>query len=289
MKKHLNLKSDIEGKVSTGVLLSGFSAIILASILSTAAAQLGMSPIESVGERVLPTYIASIIPGASTGDNLQHYYPENIAIPVGITVAWSNNDPGQPHTVTSDLENSLDKGMVFNSGIIPFTSLFQYTFAKSGEYIYHCDIHPWRLGKVSVSDALERGNNLVMTSGTGPNFDLTKNDRTLLVFRPTTITVHETTPLTYNITITSKDNATAFSREFFALGNDLQLEIISTNTTGVSVYGPDFSDPITGTYHAQGNFLKPNTEYEITAEITAIGSQKPQNTISDTFVMKVTS
>lgn len=252
MKKHFDLKGNIEEKVSTGVLLAGFSVIILASILSIASAQLGMSPLQLVGERVLPTYIASIIPGASTGDNLQHYYPENIAVPVGITVAWSNNDPGQPHTVTSGLENSSDKGSVFNSGIIPFTSLFQYTFSKPGEYVYHCDIHPWRLGKVSVSDALERGNNLVMTSGTGPNFDLTKNDRTLLVFRPTTITVHETTPLTYNITITSKDNATAFSREFFALGNDLQLELISTNTTGVSVYGPDFSDPITGTYHAQG-------------------------------------
>lgn len=289
MKKHLDLKGNIEEKVSTGVLLAGFSVIILGSILSIASAQLGMSPLQLVGERVLPTYIASIVPGASTGDNLQHYYPENIAVPVGITVAWSNNDPGQPHTVTSGLQNSSDKGSVFNSGIIPFTSLFQYTFSKSGEYVYHCDIHPWRLGKVSVSDALERGNNLVMTSGTGPNFDLTKNDRTLLVFRPTTITVHETTPLTYNITITSKDNATAFSREFFALGNDLQLELISTNTTGVSVYGPDFSDPITGTYHAQGNFLKPNTEYNITAEITAIGSQIPQNTISDTFVMKVSS
>jgi hypothetical protein len=132
-------------------------------------------------------------------------------------------------------------------------------------------------------------NNVVMTSGTGPNFDLTKNERTLLVFRPTAITVHETTPLTYNITITSKDNATAFSREFFALGNDRQLEIISTNTTRVSVYGPDFSDPITGTYHAQGNFLKPNTEYKITAEITSIGSQIPQNTINDTSVMKVSS
>lgn len=93
MKKHLNLKSDIEEKVSTGVLLLGFSAIFLASILSSAAFQLGMSPIQSVSERILPTYIASIIPGASTGDNLQHY-PENIAIPVGITVAWSNNDPG---------------------------------------------------------------------------------------------------------------------------------------------------------------------------------------------------
>jgi hypothetical protein len=67
------------------------------------------------------------------------------------------------------------------------------------------------------------------------------------------------------------------------------LELISANTTETSVYGPDFSDPITGAYHVQGNFLKPNTNYKISTEITAIGSEKPQNTISDTFVLNVTA
>jgi plastocyanin len=248
-----------------------------------------MSPIQSIGEGTLPTYISSIVPGAAAGDTAQHYYPENIAIPTGITVAWFNNDPGQPHTVTSGLENSSDKGSVFNSGIIPYSSSFQYSFAKSGEYVYHCDIHPWRVAKITVSDAIERGNNFVMASGTGPSLDLTKNDRTLLDFRPISVTAHETTPLTYNVTITGNDNSTVFSREFFALGNNLQLELISANNSGATVYGPDFSDPITGTYHVQGNFLKPNTEYKIFAEITAVGSERPANTISDTFGLKVTS
>jgi hypothetical protein len=98
--------------------------------------------------------------------------------------------------VTSGLENSSDKGTVFNSGIIPYTSFFQYTFANASEYVYHCDIHPWRVAKVSVSDAFEKGDNFIMASGTGSTISLSKNDRTLLDFRPTTVTAHETMPLT---------------------------------------------------------------------------------------------
>jgi plastocyanin len=268
------------------MLAAAFSILVTDSL-----GQLGMSPIQSPDVGVIPTYIARIIPGAAQRDSPHHYYPENIAIPTGITIQWSNDDPGQPHTVTSGLENSSGKGSVFNSGIIPYTSSFQYTFSKSGEYIYHCDIHPWRVAKVSVNNAVEKGNNFVMTSGTGPTLNLTKNDRTLLDFRPTTVTVHETTPITYNITIAGKNNSVAFSREFFALGNDLQLELISTNNTEArtTAYGPDVSDPITGAYHVQGDFLKPGTDYKIIAQIIAIGSQKPPNAISDTFGLKVTS
>jgi plastocyanin len=280
---------EIKERSLTISVISGLLVFTLFSVVPISSAQLGMNPMQSIGERTLPTYIASIIPGAAAGDTAQHYYPENIAIPTGITIAWSNNDPGQPHTVTSGLENSSDKGSVFNSGIIPYTSFFQYTFTKSGEYVYHCDIHPWRVGKVFVSDAMERGNNFVMKSGTGSTLDLTKNDRTLLDFKPIALTVHETTPLTYNITFTANNNSAVFSREFFALGNNLQLELILSNTTDTSVYGPDFSDPITGTYHIQGNFLEPNKAYNIIAEITAIGSERPQDAISDIFELKVTS
>jgi hypothetical protein len=54
------------------------------------------------------------------------------------------------------------------------------------------------------------------------------------------------------------------------------------------VYGPDFSDPITGAYHVEGNFLRPSTDYRITAEIASIGSQIPENPITDTFNLQVT-
>jgi hypothetical protein len=124
------------------------------------------------------------------------------------------------------------------------------------------------VAKVTVSNAKEKGNNFVMTSGTGPTLDLRKITE-LLNFRPITVI-----------------DATAFSREFFVLGNDLQWELIYPNTTGVSAYGPDFSDPITGTYHAQGSFLKPNTESKISAEITSIGFQKPTEGMIDCFGLK---
>jgi hypothetical protein len=59
-----------------------------------------------------------------------------------------------------------------------------------------------RIGKVSVSNAIEQGNNFVLTSGTAPVLILSKNDRRLLNFRPTTVTAADkTTHITYNITM----------------------------------------------------------------------------------------
>ena len=41
---------------------------------------------------------------------------------------------------------------------------------------------------------------------------------------------------------------------------------------------------ITGANHIEANFLKPNTDYKITAEIIAIGLQMPENPIRDTLI-----
>ena len=277
------------------VLQAGLIALVI--VVGTISAnvafgQFGMVPFLPTDEKVLPTYVVRIPPGAAQKDSPQHYYPPNVAIPTGTTVGWVNDDPGQPHTVTS-----LPVGSIFNSGIIPYGSFFQYTFEsdQAGEFTYHCEIHPWRTAKVSVSNAVERGNNFELTSGTGPVLSLSKNDRTLLNFHPTTVAADETTLITYNIAISDgSNNQTIFSRSFFTLGNDLQLELIAapannTNatTTTTTVYGPDFSDPITGAYHVEGNFLRPNTDYRITAEIASIGSQIPENPITDTFNLSV--
>ena len=142
-----------------------------------------------------------------------------------------------------------------------------------------------------MSDAVEQGNNFELESGTGPVLSLSKNDRTLLNFHHITVSADETTPITYKISLSEgSSNQTAFSREFFALGNDLGLELIeANNNNATTVYGPDFSDPITGAYHVETNFLKPNTDYKITADISAIGLQMPENPIRDTFNLRVTS
>lgn len=133
--------------------------------------QFGGFPFLPTEQEVLPTYVVRTSPGAQEASP-QHYYPPNIAIPAGTTIGWLNDDPGQPHTVTS-----LPAGSIFNSGVIPYGSFFQQTFDRAGEFAYHCEIHPWRTAKVSVNDAIEQENNFELTSGTGHVLSLTKNDR----------------------------------------------------------------------------------------------------------------
>ena len=59
------------------------------------------------------TYAVSIVPGATQRTSTYHYYPPAIAVPTGTTVAWFNNDFGQPHTVTSGMPNASDTGKLF--------------------------------------------------------------------------------------------------------------------------------------------------------------------------------
>ena len=128
-----------------------------------------MFPIQT-SNKLLPTYIIDIIPGAANRNATEHYYPSDIAIPEGTTVGWFNDDPGQPHTVTSGTANSQYSGLLFNSGVMPYGSFMQYTFDEVGDYRYHCMIHPWRIGAVHVSLAYEKGINFILRPGTDVNY-----------------------------------------------------------------------------------------------------------------------
>jgi plastocyanin len=239
-------------------------------------------------QNIQATYAVSIIPGAAQRESPYHYYPPAIAIPIGTTIAWFNNDFGQPHTVTSAAPGVADAGSLFNSGIMPATanSFFQYTFDKAGEVLYHCEIHPWRVASVSVADATERGNNFELTSGTGPELNLAQHSRVLLNFEPLTVPLDRTTPLTYNVTMTNS-TGTVFSETFVTSGESLPLELISSNTNETISYGPDFSS--TGTYHVEGPILAGNQEYTIAVEISAINFRPPENPIRDEFSFRTTA
>jgi plastocyanin len=245
-------------------------------------AQIGsMATLRNVGA----TYSVSIIPGAGQRNSLYHYYPSAIAIPVGTIIAWFNNDFGQPHTVTSGIPNASDSGRVFNSGIMPAStnSFFKYVFNKRGDFVYHCEIHPWLVAIVSVSDASERGKNFELRSGVGSLFNLTKDSRALLDFKPITIPLDRTSPIVYNVTILKENRENVFSRTFTTSGESLPLELIA-GSNETMVYGPDFSS--TGAYHLQGAFLKGNAEYKILVNIASINSKPPSNPISDEFTIK---
>jgi len=236
------------------------------------------------------TYAVSIIPGAAQRSSLIHYYPPAIAVPVGTTIAWFNNDPGQPHTVTSGLPGAPGSGNLFNSGIMPATanSFFQYTFNTAGDFSYFCEIHPWRVAIVSASSAIERGAHFQFSSGTGPTLNLTKDVRTLLDFTPLTVTLDKSTPITYNITIFKDKTNNVFSKTFTVAGDKLPLELIAgQDINETRVYGPDFSS--TGAYHLEAPFLKGNADYTIRAAIIAINAKQPQNQITDDFTLRTIS
>jgi plastocyanin len=281
------------------VLLSGATITLIVMMLMMLASattqhitfgQFGLTPAPTPNE-VLPDYVIRVLPGAASEDSLFHYFPSIVNVPTGTTIAWFNDDPGQPHTVTSGMPDSPESGAMFNSGIIPYGGFFQYTFdrdALQGKSVYHCEIHPWRVGLVGVSNQVEQGNNFEFASGTGQTFNLTSDRSVLLGIKPVSINVDDTTPLTYNISIfkkpmqvQTKDGETepkeerVFSRSFFSLGNDLYIELIPNYANRTTVYGPDFSDPITGAYHIEGNFIRGGADYRIIVELTAIGTEIP--------------
>jgi plastocyanin len=245
-------------------------------------AQIGsMATLQNIGA----TYAVSIIPGAAQKISTFHYYPPAIAIPVGTIVAWFNNDFGQPHTVTSGMPGASDSGGVFNSGIMPATanSFFQYAFNKHGDFVYHCEIHPWRVAIVSASDAIERGKNFEFRSGVGPLFNLTKDFRVLLDFKPISIPIDRTSSIAYNVTFFKDNTEKVFSRIFVTPGESLPLELIA-GSNETRVYGPDFSS--TGAYHLEGAFLKGNADYKILISLSSINSKPTPNPIEDEFSIK---
>jgi plastocyanin len=271
-----------------------FCAILAAAVLcgvslfsfhQLTSAQTGsLSTLQNIGA----TYAVSIIPGAAQRDSPYHYYPPDIAIPTGTIVAWFNNDLGQPHTVTSGNPDASDEGKFFNSGVMPATanSFFQYAFNRAGNFTYHCEIHPWRIAIVSASSAIEQGQYFKFSSGVGPTWNLAKDSRTLVDFKPLTIPLDQTTPIVYNVTIIKNGTENVFSGTFVTNGESLPLELIK-GVNETKVYGPDFSS--TGAYHLEGPFFRDNADYKILVSISLINSKAPTNPLSDEFSIRTVS
>ena len=250
--------------------------LLLAGLGSSAS--YGQSTPEEV---VHGTYVVDIPAGAYQEDAEAFYRPDPIAIPSGVTVVWFNDDPSQLHTVTSGLPTDDDAGSEFNSDFMQEGAFFQHTFDKAGEFPYFCTVHPWMVGKVTVSDARWEGHNFSLGMGTGAVFNYTKNERTLFSFEPKSLEVNEDAPVNYRFSIV-RDGDQVFSDDFLTLGGNLQVELIPTDSS-TRVYGPDVSDPVIGAYHVEGNFLKVPGDYKVLAEITTVAGQPPANQMGDEF------
>ncbi len=84
--------------------------LTLMALLASVSAIIDVHGQVGTGQSIKATYSVEIVPGAAQKTNLIHYYPARIAVPVGTTVAWFNNDPEHPHTVTSGSLGAPDSG-----------------------------------------------------------------------------------------------------------------------------------------------------------------------------------
>ncbi len=85
----------------------------------------------------------TIVLGAASENNAQFYSPASFQAKVGQTVSWVNRD-NSAHTVTSDTN-------AFDSGNMDLGAPYKFTFTQPGTYTYHCTIHPWMKGTVTVT------------------------------------------------------------------------------------------------------------------------------------------
>ena len=71
------------------------------------------------------------------------YSPEILKVKIGEIVTWINYDSVE-HTITSDVGNLLDSGLIGNM------ESYTMAFTEVGTYEYHCSPHPYMKGKIVV-------------------------------------------------------------------------------------------------------------------------------------------
>ncbi|MCA9862487.1 MAG: cupredoxin domain-containing protein [Thermomicrobiales bacterium] len=74
------------------------------------------------------------------------YIPEQVTVPIGASVAWTNQD-NAPHTSTG----TGDSASALSSGAIVFGQTFTQEFNTPGTYPYYCVYHPTMVGTVVVT------------------------------------------------------------------------------------------------------------------------------------------
>ena len=74
------------------------------------------------------------------------FNPQTVSFPAAnnVTVTWTNND-GTQHTVTSDTVGLFDSGYL-NPG-----HTFSLAFPAAGTYHFHCAIHTYMTGTITVT------------------------------------------------------------------------------------------------------------------------------------------
>jgi len=105
--------------------------------------------------------------------NANAFAPQNVNINEGDTIRWraneyyNNSGVGEAHDVTAN-DSSWGSGGTMNLG-----STYTKTFTTAGTYDYHCSIHSWMYGTVTVSTGSSSGFSSVGVNVVGTNDEIT--------------------------------------------------------------------------------------------------------------------
>jgi plastocyanin len=127
-------------------MLSKYLAVVLfASTVAAACGGQASSPSTAPSPTAqVPggTSLPVTIPAGAESLADRAYAPDQLNVPVGTTVTWTNTD-SISHTSTSD-------GSSWNSGILAPGEHFEFAFQTAGTFSYHCTIHPGMVGAIVV-------------------------------------------------------------------------------------------------------------------------------------------
>jgi plastocyanin len=135
-----------------GLAIRGGGLITAATLASAVG---GMPPMaQATGGGVHSMQMGHAPPGSSKTIVLKHrhvvhvniqnlaFRPSHLVVSPGTKIIWTNMD-GFDHTTTSDTG-------VWDSGPIGSANHFAYTFKRTGTFTYHCTIHPFMHGTITV-------------------------------------------------------------------------------------------------------------------------------------------
>ena len=74
---------------------------------------------------------------------------EDISVPLGTTVVWTNMD-NKSHTTTSGVPPNVSE--IWDSPFLKQSQTFSFRFTEVGEFDYWCRVHPFMTATVNVEN-----------------------------------------------------------------------------------------------------------------------------------------
>jgi plastocyanin len=122
----------------SGVLLVAMVAAI--SLAAEATGGVRTSLADSVQVQITQT-----CSGGAYGGCTYAFSPSQVTVPAGSTITWVNGTSA-PHTASADAG-------AFDTGTISASGQASVKLTSAGTYSYHCNIHPYMMGSITVTGA----------------------------------------------------------------------------------------------------------------------------------------